>query len=184
MHPKLCAIAATALSTICLAASPTVVFSQSSSDDLASLVKENLTGLSEREKRSVVLCVRGTISTNFRDTVAHNLRAGGEAAAWALKVNATENTLMSDLATEAAWTGLATYYKLEADATVRLIRGSLSADRYKLEARKNSVALKAELEQESPSIEEHKLNFIKFGSECKSISTGIIFLAKSSASAK
>lgn len=183
MRLKMHAIAC-ALSTVCLGGPPTVALSETLNANLDSLVKEHLTGLTETEKRSVVLCVRGTISNNFRDTVAHNLGAGGDAATWALKVNAAENTLMSDLAAEAAWTGLATYYKLEADATVRLIQGSLSADRYKVEARKNSVALKAELDQEGSSIEEHKLNFIRFGSACKSISTGIIFLAKSTASAK
>ncbi|TPN28363.1 hypothetical protein FKO01_21840 [Mesorhizobium sp. B2-3-3] len=145
-------------------------------------VLSDLAGLNAVEKKSIVLCVRGTISVNYRDTVSQNFQSGGDDSAWALKVNALESGQMSDLAKAANWIDMQTYYDAETDATERLIRGELTIDSYKDAARQNSGALKKTLDGEAANMNEHRRNFEKLGPICKTVSTAIIGKAKAAAS--
>lgn len=138
----------------------------------------SLDGLTLSEKKSVVLCVRGTISNNYRDTIAHNLAAGGSDATWAMKVNALENVQMSDLARAADWIDLETYYRQETDNIQELIRGKSDIENYKSLSKQNSLNLGKILEKELANQSEHKKNFQKFASVCKSIASTIVAKAK------
>lgn len=110
----------------------------------------SLDGLTLSEKKSVVLCVRGTISNNYRDTVAHNLAEGGSDATWAMKVNALENVQMSDLARAADWLDLETYYRQETDNIQELIRGKSDIENYRSVSKQNSMNLGKILEKSKP----------------------------------
>lgn len=134
--------------------------------------------LSPTEKISLVLCVRGAVSINYRDTVAQNLKVGGSDATWALKVNAAESVQMSELAKAANWATMETHYTAEADAAERLIQGRISFDDYKSLSQKNSLALKAVLDFELTRQETHKKNFQKLASVCKDVAYSIIAKAK------
>lgn len=138
----------------------------------------SLDGLTLSEKKSVVLCVRGTISNNYRDTVAHNLAEGGSDATWAMKVNALENVQMSDLARAADWIDLETYYRQETDNIQELIRGKSDFEKYKTVSKQNSLNLSKILEKELANQSEHKRNFQQFASVCKSIASKIVAKAK------
>lgn len=142
----------------------------------------SLDGLSSSEKKSVVLCVRGTVSNNYRDTVAHNLAAGGSDATWAMKINALENVQMSDLARAADWIDLETYYRIETDNIEELIRGKTGIEEYKSVSKQNSLKLGKILEPEIKNQSEHTKNFQKFSIVCKSIASKIIGKAKAASS--
>jgi hypothetical protein len=141
-------------------------------------INGKLDRLTSTEKISVVLCARGAISINYRDTVAQNLKVGGSDATWALKVSAAETAQMSELAKAANWADMETYYKAEADAIARLIQGRISFDDYKHLSQKNSLNLKTILDFELMRQEAHKKNFQKLDSVCKDISSTIIAKAK------
>lgn len=141
-----------------------------------------LPGLSPTEKISIVLCVRGAVSNNYRDTVAHNLKAGEDDVTWALKVNATENSQMSALAQAADWTEMELYYKSEADSIELLIQGKINFESYKSLAHKNKIVLKDILEAEAVRQDAHYKNFQKLESICTEISSTIIGKAKAIAS--
>lgn len=145
-------------------------------------INSKLDGLSSTEKISVVLCVRGAVSVNYRDTVGHNLKKGGSDATWALKINAIENTQMSELARAAGWTDMDTYYKAETDAIEQLIQGKLSFDNYRSSAQQNSIKLRKILDVEIARQKQHKENFQTFNSICKDISSTVISKAKAVAS--
>lgn len=138
----------------------------------------SLDGLTLSEKKSVVLCVRGTISNNYRDTIAHNLAEGGSDATWAMKVNALENVQMYDLARAADWIDLETYYRQETDNIQELIRGKSDIENYKSLSKQNSLNLGKILEKELANQSEHKKNFQKFASVCKRIASTIVAKAK------
>ncbi|KAB2783176.1 hypothetical protein [Brucella anthropi] len=142
----------------------------------------SLDGLTLSEKKSVVLCVRGTISNNYRDTVAHNLAEGGSDATWAMKVNALENVQMSDLARAADWIDMETYYRQETDNIQELIRGKTGIEEYKSVSKQNSLELGKILEPEIKNQSEHTKNFQKFSIVCKSIASKIIGKAKAASS--
>lgn len=144
------------------------------SDDIIS----KLSGLSQTEKISLVLCVRGGISNNYRNTVAHDLRVGGGDTNWAMKVNAAENVQMSELAKAANWADMDTYYRAEANAIEKLIQGKISFDEYKSLSKKNSLNLKKILDFELMRQEAHKKNFQELDSVCKGLSAAIIAKAK------
>ena len=141
-------------------------------------INSRLEGLSSTEKISVVLCVRGEISINYRDTVSHNLKNGGSDATWALKINAIENAQMSELAKAAGWSDMETYYKEETDTVELYIRGKLNFESYRLSAQQNAVKLKKILDTELARHAEHKNNFQTLGKICKDISSTVISKAK------
>ncbi|MER9227731.1 hypothetical protein NKI39_19205 [Mesorhizobium sp. M0664] len=146
--------------------------------------KGELAGLTSAEKRSVVLCVRGAISTNYRDTVAHNLQKGGNDTAWALKVSGFESAQMNELAKAADWPDMVTYYQAETDAAEKLIQGKLSWGGYGNAERQNNGVLKKIFDSDPIGLDEHKRNFQKFEAVCKDISSSFIVRAKGSASSK
>lgn len=148
------------------------------SDDIISKLSE----LSPTEKISVVLCVRGAISNNYRDTMAHNLKAGGSAAVWALKVSAIENSQMSQLARAAGWPEMAKYYDKETNGVEQLIRGTINFEKYRLIVQRNAIDLMKTLNTEIARQNDHKNNFQIFSSICKDISSRFISTAKASAS--
>lgn len=145
-------------------------------------ISSKLSGLSSTEKISVVICVRGAVSNNYRDTVARNLKAGGGDVTWALKVNAIENSQMSALAQAADWTEMEMYYKAEADSIELLIQGKVNFESYQSSAHKNKIVLKDILEVEGTRQDAHEKNFRKFESICTEISSTIIGKAKAIAS--
>ncbi|ESX23892.1 hypothetical protein [Mesorhizobium sp. LSJC264A00] len=147
-------------------------------------IDPKLVGLSATERKSVLLCVRGTISINYRDTVAQNFLKGGNDAAWALKVSGFESLQMSELAKAADWPDMETYYNAETKAAEQLIEGKLSRDGYEDVARQNKGALKRIFDADSTGLDEHKRNFQRFQAICNDISSTFIVRAKGSASSK
>lgn len=140
---------------------------------------EKLSSLTSFEQRSVVLCVRGKISINYRDTVAPNLKAGGDKALWALKVTGLESLQMSELAKAASWAEMESYYKMEAMNVQLLIRqGPSGYDSYVRASKLNEGNLKQVLKPEIPRQSEHARNFEKYASVCQGISSAIIGTAK------
>lgn len=145
-------------------------------------ISSKLSGLSPAEKISVVICVRGVVGNNFRDTVASNLKAGGSDATWALKVSASENSQMSQLARAAGWSEMAKYYDEETDGVEQLIRGAINFEKYRSIAQRNAIELKRALDTEIPRQNDHKDNLRTFSSICMDISSKFISTAKALAS--
>jgi hypothetical protein len=92
--------------------------------------------------------VRGKVSINYRDTVAHNLQIGGSDALWALKINGFESAQLSNLAEAASWTELASYYSVEAENVTKLIRGEINIDTYHWASKENESPLETALAPE------------------------------------
>jgi hypothetical protein len=134
------------------------------------------------EKRSVVLCVRGKVSINYKDTVAHNLQIGGSDALWAMKINALENVQMSGLAEAASWTELKKFYDIEAENITQIIRGKTNLNEYLLASKENQRLLKTALTPELLRQAEHDRNFKKYSDECEKLSTKLIGNTKALAS--
>lgn len=162
-------------------------------EDITPEPPKPVAGLSERageifaeltptQQKSVVLCVRGKVNINYRDTVAHNLKLGGSDALWALKINGIENGQMSILAKAANWTEMTGYYEMEADNVTKLIRGEIGFDKYRLLSKDSQKLLSAALAPESSWQSAHNRNFQKFARECDELATKIIGSAKVAAS--
>lgn len=152
------------------------------SADWKTQIEAKLVGLSATEKKSVLLCVRGGISVNYRDTVAQSLQKGGNDTVWALKISGFENVQMAELAKAASWPDMQTYYEAETRAVRRLIEGKLDWDGYENASRQNEAALKRIFDTDTTGQDEHKRNFQTFEAICKDISSGFIVRAKASAS--
>ena len=134
------------------------------------------------QKRSLVLCVRGRVSTNFKETVAHNLRSGGNDAAWALKVHASENYLMVEVAEAAGWSGMQDYYEREARASKKLVRGEIAFSEYRQVAKQNEGRLATVLAPEASRQTVHESNFSRLDQLCDEVALAVIGRAKYAAS--
>lgn len=134
------------------------------------------------QRKSLVLCVRGKVSTNFEETVAHNLRSGGGDATWALKVHAFENHLMVEVAEAAGWSGMQDYYEQEANAAAKLIRGEIEFSQYRQMAMQNEGRLATVLAQETSRHSVHENNFSILKEPCDDVASAVIGRAKAAAS--
>ncbi|WP_417681266.1 hypothetical protein [Roseibium sp.] len=149
---------------------------------LSEKAAELFSKLASVEQKSVILCVRGRVNLNYRDTVAHNLQLGGSDALWALKIYGIENAQMSRLAKAANWTVMASYYELEAENVSKLIRGEIEFDNYRTISKDSQKLLSAALAPESSKQYVHSRNFEKFADECGELATEVIGSAKVAAS--
>lgn len=134
------------------------------------------------QRKSLVLCVRGRVSTNFKETVAHNLRSGGNDAAWALKVHASENYLMVEVAEAAGWSGMQDYYEREARASKKLVRGEIAFSEYRQVAKQNEGRLATVLAPEASRQSVHESNFSRLDQLCDEVALAVIGRAKYAAS--
>lgn len=134
------------------------------------------------QRKSLVLCVRGTVSMNFEKTVAHNLRSGGDDATWALKVHAFENHLMVEVAAAAGWSGMRDYYKQEAHDVAKLIRGEIEFSQYRQMAKQNKGRLATVLAPETSRHSVHENNFSILKEPCDDVASAVIGRAKAAAS--
>ncbi len=144
--------------------------------------KNVVTGLGTLDRQALVLCVRGTISVNFKDTVAHNFAAGGSDSTWALKVSAHESRLMYELATDAGWVPVAEYYRIESVNAADLIRGTITLEKYRELSKSNEVILGSELSRLQESMQKVEVAMKAIYPLCQSISTKLIGSAKLRAS--
>ncbi len=151
-------------------------------DPFTDEITKQLNSLEELERKSTVLCVRGTVAVNYSKTVSHNLAKGGSDATWALKINAVESAYMAQLADYAGWTELKNYYDIEAQNTSKLIRGEFNIDAYKAASKTNERPLANALAPEMARQDYHSANFIKLKTVCDSIAKSIIGMAKIRAS--
>jgi hypothetical protein len=134
------------------------------------------------KRRSLLLCVRGTISVDFQETVADNLLPGGDDFAWALKVQAWENHLMVEIAMAADWFEMQEYYGQEALISQKLIRGEIGTSEYRQLAKRNEVRLAATLSPEMSQQSIHARNFTELKALCDEVAFSIIGRAKTAAS--
>lgn len=150
---------------------------------LSDIAREIFSELTPTQQKSVVLCVRGRVSINYKETVAHNLKLGGSNALWALKINGFENAQMSILAKSANWTKMTGYFEMEADNVSKLIRGEIDFDKYRLLSKNSQEFLSAALAPERSWQSAHGRNFQKFARECEELASKIIGSAKVAAAA-
>lgn len=134
------------------------------------------------QRKSLVLCVRGKVSMNFEETVAHNLRPGGEEAMWALKVHAFENHLMVEVAEAAGWSEMQDYYEQEANAAAKLIRGEIELSQHRQMAKQNEGRLATVLAPETSRLSVHENNFSILKEPCDDVASAVIGRAKGFAS--
>lgn len=146
--------------------------------DLSNLVSS----LDPVQRKSLVLCVRGTVSTNFEETVEHNLTSGGDDATWALKVYAFENHLMAEVAEAAGWSGMQEYYEHEAHASAKLIRGEIEFSQYGQIVKQNEGRLATVLAPETSQQSVHESNFSILREPCDVVASAVIGRAKAAAS--
>ncbi|MEL7453073.1 MAG: hypothetical protein AAGJ50_06860 [Pseudomonadota bacterium] len=138
--------------------------------------------LSSIKRRTLVLCIRGTIKRNFEDTVAHNLGAGGSDTTWALKVSAIESQMMIEVAQAASWAGLRTYYDHEAKSLEALIQGTIGLEEYRGLAKQNEQRLTTALAPEAANMAMHSRNFVELEALCADVAAVLIGRAKAIAS--
>ncbi len=158
-----------------------IVLTKQQSFQLSDLPSK-LSSLDPLERKSLVLCVRAAVKTNFKETVAHNLQAGGAEATWALKVSALESYFMIDVARAAGWAEMKEYYSYEARDLEALIRNKIDSIEYRQAAKRNERRLASALAPETSRQSLHASNFSKLSELCDDVATAVIGKAKVAAS--
>lgn len=146
--------------------------------DFSRMAVELFSDLTPFERKSIVLCVRGQIHVNYRDTVAQNLKKGSSDTLWALKVNSFENARMEKLSEEAHWPALYRYYKVETSNMAKLIKGEIDFSEYRSLSEKNKKLIDLAISPEMARKAEHEKNFHKYDDKCTELSNRIIGEAK------
>lgn len=153
---------------------PRLVKSESSWDEVVS----QIAALDPLERRSLVLCVRGSVTVNFDKTVKPNLSKGASDALWAVKIYSRASAKQAQLAAKAGWPEMEQYFKREALDAAALIRGEIEQAEYQRRAKANESVLARALTPERARMREHETIMRKHQALCERAATLVIADAK------
>ncbi len=143
-----------------------------------SLHSAEINAMDEIAKQSLFLCVRGSVSVNWRDTLSTAFAKGGSDTLWVLKVSAFESYQLQELARQFGIEEFRRYYSEDVEDLEGFIAGRYDRQRYIDLGKANLSSLSDYMARQEKIKAVHALNFIKYRPLCDDISSYIIAKSK------